>query len=315
MYLCYLDEAGNGQVVTADKPDSQPAMIIGGFSVPGARLNALIWDFITLKKKYEPSLAKDGVRPLDVIRHELKGDTVRRKYRHGGRNHARWADRLLGDLLSLLERHDCRVFARAWVLKDDTVNDAEGMYLASVRAICEDFEHYLAERDGQGVAVLDSRSYVKNLKNVECVTTEKFRNGADRLPHLAESPVFGHSGTHAGLQIADLVVSGILFPAVCATYAGDLTGNIHCHPRHAAALEHCPRLGELQHRYEVRPGKWTGGVVVSDQRGHRSAGDLFKVGEVLPAVAPVPVPAHPVDQVLTPAAQPTAATDLAEPVS
>ncbi|MBH5334305.1 DUF3800 domain-containing protein [Streptomyces pactum] len=314
MYLCYFDEAGNGQVVTAEKPDSQPAMVIGGFAVPEARLHALVRGFMELKRSYMPCLAKEGVRPLQVIRHELKGDTVRRKYRHGGRNHARWADRLISDLLSLLEEHDCRVLARAWVLREDTVNDAEGMYLSSVRSLCEDFEHYLAQRGGQGVAVLDSRSYVKNVKNVDCVTAEKFRQGADRLPHLAEAPVFGHSDTHAGLQIADLVVWGILFPAVCTTYADDLTWNVHCHPGHAAAREHCPRLGRLQYRYEVRPGKWTGGVVVSDQRGHRSARELFtQSGDLSNGV---PAPARPADEVLAPVtAEPPSAAGLAETVS
>ncbi|MBT2488668.1 DUF3800 domain-containing protein [Streptomyces sp. ISL-96] len=317
MYLCYVDEAGNGQVVKPEKPDSQPVMVIGGFTVPEHRLKSLVWNFIALKKKYEPSLAKDGVHPIDVIRHELKGDTIRRKMRHGGRNQLRTAHRILADLLSLLEQHDCKVLARIWALKENVVNDTETMYLSSVRSMCENFEHFLAERDGSGVVVLDSRSYVKNLKNVDCVTTEKFRNGADRLPHLAESPVFGHSDTHVGLQIADLVVSAILFPAACTTYADDLTWNIHCHPGHGAAREHCPRLGELQHRYEVRPEKWTGGVVVADHRRQLPGSKLFDYAGPTQPSTPVRIPAPAAALDLAPAAafpEPLASEGEQQPV-
>lgn len=109
------------------------------------------------------------------------------------------------------------------------------------------------------------------------------------MPHLPESPVFGHSDTHLGLQIADLLVSAVLAPSAAVTYANDLTGNVHCHPGFIEVRDrHCPRLGKLQHRYQAPTGKWTGGVVVSDARGHQSAAKLFApAGTALTAPAVV----------------------------
>ncbi|MFE7543645.1 DUF3800 domain-containing protein [Streptomyces platensis] len=275
MYLCYIDESGTGQALNPAVPDSVPVLAIGGFTVPESQMKALAWDFIALKKQFRPEL-RTVPTLSQVVHHEIKGETLRKCFRRTGRNQRRMAQRLLDQLLTILEERDCTVMARLWVKQDGVVNDDAAMYGASVTALCENFEHYLAERSSSGIAVLDSRNPTDNVGNVHCVTTRKFGKGGDRMPHLPESPVFGHSNTHLGLQIADLLVSAVLAPAASVTYAGDLQGNVHCHPGfHEVRELYCPRLGKLQHRYRTPSGKWTGGVVVSDARGHRSAGKLF----------------------------------------
>ncbi|MEU8785567.1 DUF3800 domain-containing protein [Streptomyces sp. NPDC048637] len=275
MYLCYVDESGTGQVLNPAVPDSVPVLAIGGFTVPESQMKALAWDFIALKKQFRPEL-RTVPTLSQVVHHEIKGETLRKCFRRPGRNQRRMAQRFLDQLLTILETRDCTVMARLWVKQDSVVNDDAAMYGASVTALCENFEHYLAARSSSGIAVLDSRNPTDNVGNVHCVTTRKFGRGGDRMPHLPESPVFGHSNTHLGLQIADLLVSAVLAPAASVTYAGDLQGNVHCHPGFREVRDlYCPRLGKLQHRYLTPSGKWTGGVVVSDARGHRSAGKLF----------------------------------------
>ncbi|MFI2258202.1 DUF3800 domain-containing protein [Streptomyces tubercidicus] len=288
MYLCYIDESGTGQPLNPHVPDSVPVMAIGGFTVPEGQMKALAWDFIALKKQFRPELDKLATLS-QVVNHEIKGEAVRKQFRSTGRKQQRMAHRFVGRLLDILERRDCTVMARIWVKQDGVINDDKAMYGASVTALCANFEHYLTARSSSGIVVLDSRNPTDNAGNVHCVTTRKFGKGGDRLPHLPESPVFGHSNTHLGLQVADLLVSAVLAPAAAVTYAGDLVANVHCHPGFNEIRErHCPRLGGLQHRYQTSTGKWTGGVVVSDARGHRSAGKLFApaVGtarEALPA--------------------------------
>ncbi|WP_229897619.1 DUF3800 domain-containing protein [Streptomyces finlayi] len=277
LHLCYLDESGTGQVLNPAVADSVPVMAIGGFTVPESQLKALSWDFIALKKKFRPELCKVPTLS-EVVHHEIKGETIRKSFRRRGRNQRRMAHGFLDHLLTILEQRDCRVMARIWVKQDGVVNDDTAMYAASVNALCSNFEHFLAERSSSGIAILDSRNPSDNTGNVHCVTTRKFAKGGDPLPHLPESPVFGHSNTHLGLQIADLLVSAVLAPAAAVTYAGDLAavGNVHCDPGFVDVRDrHCPRIAKLQHRYESPTGKWTGGVVVSDARGHRSAGKLF----------------------------------------
>jgi hypothetical protein len=285
LYLCYVDESGDGQTVDPATPDAPPVMVIGGILVNESELRELTWEFIALKKRFRPSL-RQAAKLSEVIRAEIKGSNIRGHLRTGNRNQVRLAHGLIDKLLRMLESHDCRVLARICVKGDGVANVEDAMYGASVASLCADFEHFLAGRGERGVVILDSRTKSKNVDNVHCVTTRKFRAGGDLMPHVAESPVFGHSDSHIGLQIADLLVSAVLFPAACATYAEDLTWNTHCHSAYAAIRErHCPRLGELQHRYLTPTGKWTGGVVVSDRRRRRSAAELFRALEPAPVTA------------------------------
>lgn len=237
---------------------------------------ALTWDFIAFKKQYRPVLCKAG-KLSEVIRTEIKGTDIRQNLRSSGRNRRRMAHGMLDKLLTMLERHDCRVLAKICVKSEGSANDEAAMYGSSIASLCATVEDYAAARGGgQGVVILDSRTKSKNVDNVHCVTTRKLRAGGDMLPHLAESPVFGHSDTHIGLQIADLLVSALLFPAACATYAEDLVWNAHCHPAYAAVRDrHFQRVRALQHRYQSRTGKWTGGIIVSDRRHRKSARALF----------------------------------------
>ncbi|MFH8656309.1 DUF3800 domain-containing protein [Streptomyces afghaniensis] len=159
---------------------------------------------------------------------------------------------------------------------------------ASVASLCAHFGHLLAERDDRGIVLLDSRTKRRNVDNVHCVTTRKLRPGGDLMPHVAESPVFGHSDSHIGLQIADLLISSVFFPGGVRHLRGG-TGVEHpLSPAYAAIRgRHCPRVGDLQHRYQTATGKWTGGVVVSDRRRGLSAAEPFRVGEPT-AVIPHP---------------------------
>ncbi|MFT2018156.1 DUF3800 domain-containing protein [Streptomyces sp. 796.1] len=278
MYLCYIDESGTAQVLNPDVPDSVPVMVIGGFTVPERRLAGLAHDFIELKKRFRPELR---TRPTlqDVVHHEVKGETLRKPFRGQGRKRRRAAHGFLDHLLTLLEQHHCTVLARVWVKEDGVVNDEKSLYAASVAALCATFENYLAEHSASGIVVLDSRNPSDNAGSVHGVTTRKFSRDGDELPHLPESPLFGHSNTHLGLQIADLLVSAVLAPASAVTYAADLTGNVHCHPGFVEVRDrHCPRLAHLQHRYRDARGKWSGGITVTDARGHRSARALFGPG-------------------------------------
>lgn len=73
-----------------------------------------------------------------------------------------------------------------------------------------------------GLMILDSRTKVKNVGSVHGIITRKFKSGGDNLANLIESPVFGHSDSHIGLQLADIVASAGIFPMACAAYCDDL---------------------------------------------------------------------------------------------
>jgi hypothetical protein len=94
------------------------------------------------------------------------------------------------------------------------------VYASAVGALAARFETQLAAADTQGCMILDARTKTKNTPSVHRITTSRFKSGGDRLPHLIESPTFGHSDAHVVLQIADLVASAVLFPMACAAYCG-----------------------------------------------------------------------------------------------
>jgi hypothetical protein len=91
-----------------------------------------------------------------------------------------------------------------------------------------------------------------------------------------EVPLFAHSDNHAGIQIADLVVSTLVFPIACSAY-GAPEGNVHTSSRYRGLrAEHGERLRALQYRYLDKTGRTRGGIVVSDPVGKRSGSCLFR---------------------------------------
>ncbi|SCK36129.1 Protein of unknown function [Streptomyces sp. WMMB 714] len=306
MHLCYIDEAGNGQTLDPARPDAPPVLVVGGFTVPRSQVKALTWDFLKVKKHYRPQLQR-ATFLSEVIQHEVKGSDVRKNIRVGNHSWRRAAFDLLGSLLDILRQHDARVLARVWVKEEGCAFDETGVYSSSVSALTETFQAQLAHEHSRGMMVLDSRTKSKNAPNVHCVTTRKYRTGGDGYRGIIESPVFGHSDTHTLLQLADLVVSSLLFPIACHAYTSDLTWNVHCDDAYAGLRSTFgDQLRKLQFRYRDPVGKWRGGIVVSDRRSAQSSSLMFRLGK--PAARPL------VPQQLPPRTDlPTGYQDPAEP--
>ncbi|MEU9320675.1 DUF3800 domain-containing protein [Streptomyces sp. NPDC048295] len=288
MHLCYIDEAGNGQTLDPAKPDAPPVLVIGGFSVPRSQVKDLTWEFLNVKKHYRPQL-KHVMHLSELIQHEIKGSDVRKNLRAGNHNWRRAAMELVSSLLDILERHDARLLARVWIKEEGLAFNESGVYPTSVGSLTETFQAQLAHEHSRGMMVLDSRTKVKNAPNVHCVTTRKYRTGGDGLRGIIESPVFGHSDTHTLLQVADLVVSSLLFPIACHAYLNDLTWNVHCDDAYAPLREQFgERLKKLQFRYQDPSGKWRGGIVVSDRRTAQPSSLMFGDGKRVGAGAVIP---------------------------
>ena len=118
------------------------------------------------------------------------------------------------------------------------------------------------------------------------VFTLKQRQVGDPLPELVESPLFGVSDNHAGLQIADIVAGALLLPMACRTYCHGSTAPTHMDPRYDRLRErYARRLRALQYLYHDATGRTRGGVVVCDRRGGRPSRDLFAM-PVMPAAPP-----------------------------
>ncbi|MEU6440490.1 DUF3800 domain-containing protein [Streptomyces sp. NPDC047046] len=288
MHLCYVDEAGNGQTLDPARPDAPPVLVVGGFTVPRNHVRSLTWAFLDVKKHYRPQL-RNAEQLSDVIQHEIKGADVRKNLRAGNHGWRRAAMELISSLLDMLEAHEARVLARVWIKEEGQAFDESGVYPSSVAALNETFQAQLAHEHSRGMMVLDSRTKVKNAPNVHCVTTRKYRAGGDVLRGVIESPVFGHSDTHTLLQVADLLVSSLLFPIACHAYLSDVSWNVHCDDAYAPLREQFGhRLKKLQFRYQDPSRKWRGGIVVSDRRTRQSSSLMFGAPEASRTAASIP---------------------------
>lgn len=275
MYVCYLDEAGNGQTLEQSAPDAPPVFVLGGLTVHDRHIKGLVWDFLELKKKHRPMLRSVELLS-EVIRTEIKGSDVRKDLRSTKRNAVRGAIGLLDSLTVILRERDARILARVWVKEEGKPFDEERVYGSSVSALTESFQAQLAHEHSRGQMILDNRTKWKNTPLVHAVTTQRYRTGGDAYRGLIESPTFGHSDTHTLLQLADLVVSSLLFPIACHSYLADLTWNVHCDGAYAPLRERFgPQLKDMQFRYQDPTRRWRGGIVVSDRRTAQSSSLMF----------------------------------------
>ncbi len=124
--------------------------------------------------------------------------------------------------------------------------------------------------------ILDNRRRHQNMSVSHSIFTRKFKTGGDEYERIVEAPTFGHSDNHAGIQLADILCSALLFPMASAAYCDGQIQNVHVSPRYHQLVEHFgQRIRELQHRYQRPDGKWVGGITVSDRLTKRPGALLF----------------------------------------
>jgi hypothetical protein len=164
---------------------------------------------------------------LDAILHDIKGANLRRGFRRKAtRRQRKHAVGLVSGTLGIVERHDGKLIGRIWVKQLNQPNDDMSIHASSLQFICSAFNSQLSEE--RGMVVVDSQTYQHNHRLAHSMFTQRFGK-YPRNTGLVDTPVFGHSDNHAGLQIADLLCSAVLAPVGCAVYAGGYASwNRHC---------------------------------------------------------------------------------------
>ncbi len=79
--------------------------------------------------------------------------------------------------------------------------------------------------------VIDSSAPKLNSAMAHSIFTQKFKATGDSYGRMLEMPTFGHSENHVGLQLADLLASGLLFPMASHCYCTGHVQNVHVHKR------------------------------------------------------------------------------------
>jgi hypothetical protein len=235
-------------------------MAIIGVIIDAEAVPVLTRDFLALKRRFFPSRFKQGPA-LSHILAEIKGNEVLRWTRSGSRDKRRQAVLVRDGVLDMLERYGCRIVGRVWVKPPGKGLKATETYTFAVQDIAVHFSQFLLERGSQGILIADSRNPGPNVVVAHSVFTQKWRTAGDPYPPLMEVPLFAHSDNHAGVQLADLVASTLVFPMACSAY-GAPVNNVHaCDRYESLRADHGERLRALHTAMSMRPaghgaGSW-----------------------------------------------------------
>lgn len=223
-------------------------------------------------------MPRNGPR-LDCMLAEIKGADLRRAMRDGARRrNRRHALGFLASLVQLLEDYDAQIVGRVWVKEPGRAIAERALYTSSIQAICAYFEHLLCTRGAEGLVVADSRTPALNTSVSHSVFTQKFKLAGDEYGHILEMPTFGHSDNHAGIQIADLLASALLFPMATNAFCQGHFRSVHVQNDFELLRRRFgARISRLQYRYHDASRRYRGGVTVDDRIAHCSGGRLFKV--------------------------------------
>jgi hypothetical protein len=274
MHFCYLDESGGAEPPDASR-ESTPVMVILGLVVDAARVPALTRDFLALKRQYFPGLFTSGPA-LDHIKVEVKGSDLLKMTRHRSRDQRRQAARFRTELLDLTRAHECRLLGRVWVKEPGKGLDPDATYCYAVQDISRHFSQYLQWNSSEGLLIADGRGHHRNVGTAHSIFTQKWRIAGDPYPSMAEIPLFAESNNHAGLQMADLLASALVFPMAVAAYGAPHANSPHASPRYDEVRSSFGgQLRTLQYRYRDENGRWRGGLVVSDKAQQRPGSLLF----------------------------------------
>lgn len=275
MKICYIDESGDGRRPDPQTADATPVFVICGLVVDGSNVPRLTHEFIRTKQRFR--LAGAGWPMSDHILREIKGGSLRRNIRKGYRESQTL--RFLDAVLDLLDRCDAGLLGRVWIKDPMQESDENAIYTFSVQNIARHLQHHLTSSGSAGLIICDSRSKPQNVGVAHGVFTQKFRKAGDALPDIVEVPLFCHSDNHAGIQLADLIASALLFPIACRTYCQGYDDTVYTHPAFDLLKErYGSRLMALQQRLRYRQpdGKWVGGLMVHDAVNGSSGGRLFR---------------------------------------
>jgi hypothetical protein len=276
MQLCYVDESGCTGVIPTATSLIQPVFAIAGLVVNHACLHQLTRDFLQLKRRFFPAARPPGAMHLEWVLYEVKGADLRKQAVDPSHRKRRHALGFLDSFVALLETHQVRVLGRIWIKGIGTPFDGRAVYTSSMQTICAGFQELLRTTGDVGFVISDSRNKPKNANVAHSIFTKKFKASGDEYPNILEMVTFGHSENHAGLQLADLLCSAILFPLATYSFCHPHIQSVHVRSEYLSLKRrYGQRLRQLQFRYQDDAGRWRGGIVVADAIGRQPGSQLF----------------------------------------
>ena len=275
MYFCFVDESG-GFEAPGSNVSATPLMTLVGLIIDSTALPAITEELIRAKMRFFPQKCHSP-RFLDRIRDEIKGSEIRASLRSPRRKVRRQAMGYLDRILQILAQHHVQLVGRVWVKAAGQALDPDASYAYAIQDITKHFHAFLDSTNDIGLVICDSRMHNQNAQVSHSIFTQKHRVGGDPLPRISEVPIFGVSMNHAGLQLADIVASAMIFPMAARVFCAHQWAGVHTDAHfEAVRARYAVALGALQFRYGGASGQLQGGFVVSDNLRGWSVRRLFR---------------------------------------
>lgn len=276
MRICYIDEAGCTGRLPSATSNVQPALIIAGLIIDYKNLARATENFLHTKDRFYPAGTNGPTTYLGGILQEVKGSELRKRACTGGRNQRRHTLGFYDRVFDICEDSESKIIGRIWTKGISQPFVGNSVYTSSIQAICTSFQNYLVENDDLGIVIADSR--VKNLNSsvAHSIFTQKFKSSGDVYDRIIDLPTFAHSDNHAGLQIIDIIASGILMPVTIEAYCRKHINSVHTRIDFAQIRwRYAQTIRAMQYRHREANGRMRGGLVVSDGLGHRGGAEMF----------------------------------------
>lgn len=271
LYLCYVDESGDSEPLNFAHQNPSPVFVLAGLAVPVEAQKSLTMDFLRLKAEFEPRLAKGNVKLSELIRSEVKGASLRKDIRTGGRRNNRRAHGILDKTLDLVTKHEGHLMAKVLIKDPAARGSGSGQYGRAIADLTANFQDMLERENKRGLMILDSRTKVKNESVVQAITTRRFAKANPQFDRVLESPVFGHSDAHVPLQIIDIIASALIYPMSCVNWCcEEVKSNLDFRRFEDIARLHSPKLRSLECAFRNQYGAKQGGFHLFDQATKRA---------------------------------------------
>ena len=277
MWLCYVDEAGDAKPLTGGAADTQPVFVLSGILLNTLVLDRLTRDFLNLKATFFPqTIVAAGIRyPLDRMKIEVKGVDLRRDVADGSKRDRRRAIAFVDRVVGLLFRHNAQIISRVYIKGIGTDFDGTKIYTSFMQRLYEAFQNFLMRSNDYGMVIADARMKPENVKVSHAIFTQKYSARGDPYPRIFEVPTFGHAKNSTGLQLADILCSGVLTPLAIHAYCRGWVTNLHVRPGYVH-LRKRYALSDIALSYQDQQGKWFSGISVNDGLADQHAWVLWR---------------------------------------
>jgi len=266
MYILYFDEAGCTAPLPSVTSPISPLLVISGLIVNADFLPYLTRDFMALKEKFFYNQMNPTLRThrSNWIRQEIKGADLRKILASSGRNQRRPKTIFLREVFKILNRYQCKMISRVFVKGINADINGVSVYTSTIQSFYGIFQSFLEEQKSKGLIVGDSRDAGQNSQVSHSIFSMKMAAKGDKFSNIIEMPTFAHSENSAGLQIADLLASGVVWPIAIETFCKPHLQCVHIRDYSMVKSDFLDPLSQLQYRY-IQDKKKLGGIIIHNR--------------------------------------------------